>query len=174
MRDRCSLNRSSTRILMRALRTGVALAALCSLALIAAGCGSSKKTTTTTTAAKPAISKAQFLAQGNAICADGNRKLAVQQRALEKLVGNKPPTDAQVAAYVKTTFIPAIQAQIDRLRALGTPAGEESAVTHILDAAQSDLNSVKGNALLLVNDHPFASFARGAHPYGLKQCAKKA
>jgi hypothetical protein len=151
----------------------VALAATLAVGLVAAGCGSSSKSTAST-ATKPALSKAQFLAQGNAICAQGSRNLAVAQKALEKTVGNHVPTRAQITAYVNAAFAPSIQSQINGVRALGAPSGEQATITRMLDVAQTDLNHVKSNpALLTGNSPPFANFAQLAHPYGLTSCAAK-
>ena len=127
------------------------------------------------TATTPALTKAQFIAQGNAICTEGNQKQKVTQKALEKLVGNHAPTEAQIAAYLNGSFAPLIQTQIDRIKALGAPAGEQATVTSMLALAQTDLNKVKSNPKLLVSEsHPFGDFARTAHAYGLTACARGA
>jgi hypothetical protein len=152
----------------------LAAAAILAVVVLVAGCGSSKSTTSTA-AAKPALTKAQFLAQGNAICNAGNSTLAVAQKALEKAVGNAAPSAAQVAAYVNGVFVPSIQGQIEKIGALGAPAGEEAAVAHLLGQAQADLNQVKSKPTLLLGArNPFADFARAAHAYGLTACARKA
>ena len=148
-----------------------ALASLFAFGLLAAGCGSSKAKSSTATA--PAISKAQFLAEGNALCRQGQQRLESSRKGLENRFAHKEPTAAQVAAYVTTTFVPLIQFQINGLRALGAPAGEQAKVTSMLNVAQTDLDRVKSNPAALVR-HPFASFALLAHAYGLTSCAVKA
>jgi hypothetical protein len=149
----------------------ISLAAVLSVGLAAAGCGSSKKTATT-----PALTKAQFLAQGNAICTEGNQKSKALQTALEKLVGNKAPSAAQITGYVNGSFVPLIQMQIDRIKALGAPAGEQATVASMLALAQTDLDKVKSDPKLLLSEksNPFADFASSAHAYGLTACAKGA
>ncbi|HWY90838.1 MAG TPA: hypothetical protein VNY31_09230 [Solirubrobacteraceae bacterium] len=143
------------------------VAAMLVIALGAAGCGSSKKAATT-----PAISKAQLVAQGNAICAEGNQKLSIVQKSLEKTFANHAPSEAQIKLYVTTTFAPIIQSQIDRIKALGAPSGEQATVTGALALAQADLDKVKSNPkVLLGGTPPFATFARAAHAYGLTACA---
>jgi hypothetical protein len=145
--------------------------AVVAIGLVASGCGGSKHAASTA-AAKPALSKAQFVAEGNAVCTNGNQKLAATQRALEKTVGNHAPTQAQLTAYVDGVFAPLIQTQIDQLKALGAPAGEQATITNVLDVAQADLNKVKSNPTALT-ERSFASFARLAHPYGLTACARR-
>lgn len=132
------------------------------LGIGAAGCGSSDSTDTTTTA----ITKSAFVAQANAICTKGNK---VQSAAGAKL--GKNPSQAQFTAYTKDTVIPNIQGQIDSVRALGAPAGDEATVSHMLDLAQADLNKIKADPTLLQdNSDQFANFAKIAHPYGLTAC----
>ena len=126
----------------RAIAAAVAAALVCGL--LAAGCGSSSKTTASTATA-PTPTKPQFIAQANAICAAGNRALTASQKALERVIGNKPPSSAQVTTYVNSAFAPAIQSQLDGIKALGAPPGEEAKVASMLNLAQEDLNKVKAN-----------------------------
>jgi hypothetical protein len=145
----------------RSLTAVLAVAAMLVVAVGAAGCGSSSK---------PALTKAQLLAKGNAICTEGNNKLTGAQKTL-----GENPSKAQITTYVTGTFVPSIQGQIDAIRALGAPSGEEATVTHMLDVAQEDLNKVKSNPLLLASGPgTFANFAALAHPYGLTECARNA
>jgi hypothetical protein len=165
MLDRLRIKSSATSIdLSRPSRraAAIAIAVTVAVGLSVAGCGGSSTSSTAT-----ALSKPQFLAQGNAICAQGNQRLGAAQKAL----GNRP-SQAQIAAYVTGTFVPSIQSQIDGIRALGAPSGEQATVKTMLDIAQTDLNRVKGNpALLAGGSPPFADFAKLAHPYGLTACA---
>jgi hypothetical protein len=139
----------------------IAVAATLVLALVAVGCGSSSKSSTAASLSKP-----QLLAQGNAICAQGNQRLAASDRAL----GNQP-SQAQITTFVTSTFAPDIQSQIDGLRALSAPSGDQATVSKMLDVAQTDLNKIKSNPALLASGAGFAEFARLAHPYGLTACA---
>lgn len=145
------------------------LAAPVLAALVVAGCGSDNSSSSSSTATTPAITKAQFVAKANAICAKGNQ---VTDKAGASLSSH--PTPAQVAAVVKATFAPSVQAQIDQVRALGAPAGDEATVKKFLDDAQADLNRLKSDpSLLTQNQDTFADFGKLAHPYGLKECDKQ-
>ena len=139
----------------------IAVAAMLVLGLTAPGCGSSSKSSTT-----PTLSKSQFLAQGNAICAQGNQRLS----AADKALGNQPTT-AQITAFVTSAFAPDIQSQIDGLRGLSAPSGEQATISNMLGVAQTDLNKIKSNPALLASGAGFAEFAHLAHPYGLTACA---
>lgn len=164
LRRKCNLNRPDAP--PRYKPTGVvALAATFALALVVGGCGSSNSSTNKS-AATAALSKPQFLAQGNAICARGNQRLG----AADKALGNQPGK-AQITSFVASTFAPDIQSQIDGLRALGAPSSDQATVSNMLDTAQADLNKVKSNPALLASGSGFTDFAHLAHPYGLTACA---
>ena len=147
-------------------RLGVILGVVVTAALvttIAAGCGSSNSSSTTTTA----ISKSEFLTKANAICKQGSKTLTASQEAL-----GKNSSQAQINAYVTNTAVPNIQSQIDQVRALGAPAGDEAKVSSILALAQADLNKIKSDPSLFVGKtDQFANFAKVAHPYGMTSCA---
>jgi len=144
-------------------RTGTVLAAVLTAALAVAGCGSSSSSSSA-----PSITKAQFVAKANAICVAGN---AVTTKAAMKLGSN--PSAAQILAYTKGTLIPTIQGQINAIKALGAPKGDEATVSSFLALAQADLNKLKANPSLIIKGGPtlFHDFALKAHAYGLTKCA---
>ena len=145
-------------------RSGVAFAipVVLAVALVAAGCGSGGSGSSTTAA----LSKADFVAQANAICSNGNKATNAAGAQLHKGM-----SDAQMAAVVNKSFVPAVQSQIDAIKALGAPAGDESTVSRMLSLAQADLNEVKADPSLITKSSQFADFAKVAHPYGLTSCA---
>jgi hypothetical protein len=145
--------------------TAIAVATATLVGLVAAGCGSSSSSNSTSTAA---LTKAEFLVKGNAICKAGNK--VTNAAASKAFPNNAKPTEVQVAAYGRIVA-PLIQTQINGIRALGAPSGDESAVKGMLDTAQQDLDMVKSNPDLLVKGDVFANFAKVAHPYGLTSCA---
>ncbi len=132
------------------------------LGLGVAGCGgtSSAKSTPAT-----AITKAEFVAKANAICGKADPALSEATAKLASL-----HTEAQIATIVNGTYVPSIEAQITGIRALGTPTGDQAAVTSMLKLVQADLNRLKSDPPLVATD-VFADFAKVAHPYGLTACA---
>ncbi|MGH2967347.1 MAG: hypothetical protein ACRDMH_18465 [Solirubrobacterales bacterium] len=157
---------SSTR--QHGLTVGVAIVMALFLGFAAIGCGNSTSgSTSTTTTSTTAISKAQFLVKANAICTLGNKTL---NKVGAKLGNNS--SQAQITAAVRTAYVPSIQAQINGIRSLGAPSGDEATVTNMLNIAQADLNKIKADPTLLVGKQDqFANFAKIAHPYGLTRCA---
>jgi hypothetical protein len=144
-------------------------AGVLAVGLTAAGCGSSGGASTASTAAAvapPSITKAEFVKKANAICAKGN---AVNKAAGAKL--GAQPSEQQVTAFVKGTEAPAIQGQIDAIKALGAPAGDEKTVANILALAQGAVEKVKREPrIVTTGTDVFAAFAKLAHPYGLTAC----
>jgi hypothetical protein len=158
------------RVRSRSLRgvagCGVSLALV---AVLVAGCGSSSSSSSTA-AAKPPLTKAQFLAQGNAICTQGNKNLAGPEKAL-----GASPTEAQVAAFITGPFKTEVQRQITAIRALKAPTADEATVTRIFDLAQSELDHVTSDpkAFIRASVSPFKPFSTAAHAYGLTVCASE-
>ena len=144
------------------------------VALPFAACGdedSDHGTTTTTTA----LTKEQFVREANRICARTDDKLerASRQFFADAPSGEEAPPE-EIEEFGDKTVYPAIQDEIDRIRALGAPAGYEDQVKALLDAAQQGLDTLK--------DHPDQLARGGAAPafdeanklagnYGLDQCA---
>jgi hypothetical protein len=137
------------------------------LALIAAGCGGSDDTSTTSTAA--ALSEADFLTQGNAICAAGNKE--IDQAANDTFTGGKP-TAAQIEQFA-AVLVPSVQGQVDAIRALTPPADLADQVDTFLSDTEDALAQVKDDPSLLAasdNNGPFAAISDQANQIGLKEC----
>ncbi len=115
--------------------TRMLIAGMLIAGLGAAGCGGASHSTTTSTAAA-AISKEEFVAKANAICANSDPELSEGAAKLASL-----HSEAQIAAVVRGTYVPAIEAQIARIRTLGTPAGDQATVKSMLEMALADLGS---------------------------------
>jgi hypothetical protein len=155
------------RALVSARRGGLALVLV---AAGVAGCGSSSGSSSSSSAAATSaatISKSVFLAKANAICVKGN----AQSKAARAKLGASP-SEEQIVSFVRGTEVPAVQAQIDQIRALGAPAGDQATVKKMLDLAQQAVGRVKVvPTILTTGEDVFAPFAAIAHPYGLTSCA---
>ena len=159
-------------------RIPLALAALAAAgALFVAGCGGGDDSSSTTAssasgatgASGTALTTEEFLKQGNAICAAGNKD--TQQAAEQTFTGQKP-TQAQVEQFA-SVLVPSVQSQIDAISALTPPADLADQVSTFLDDAQSALAKVKADpSLLLANDSdgPFADVNAQAKQIGLDEC----
>jgi hypothetical protein len=134
------------------------------LVLAVAGCGGSSTSSTTSTA----LTKSEFLAQGNAICAKGNKTIS---QATKKF-GHKKPSQAQLNKFATQTLIPTIQQEINGVKALAPPTGDEAKVSAIVTSAQAALNRAKANPTILTGNgpSPFAATNKLAKSYGLTKC----
>jgi len=141
----------------------LSLLAVLALALVAAGCGSSSSDSTS-----DALTKADFIKQADAICTKGNKDITA---AAAKL-GNSP-SEPQIEEFASSTIVPGIQDELDQIRELTPPAGDESKVNDFLDAADEATNKVKDDpSLINASANPFADANKKAVAYGLKVCGQ--
>lgn len=143
-------------------------------ALLVAGCGSDSSTGDTTAS----ITKAEFVKQGNAICKEGNEEIEGEFEKFAKennLSEKKAPTEAQLEEAAEQFLIPAITRQVEGLRALGAPSGEEEKVNTLLDNAETALEEVEEDPSLLSgeNSEPFEDVNKEARAVGLTTCGEE-
>jgi hypothetical protein len=149
---------------------GLACVAIMSVGLVFAACGSNNNNTSTT-----ALTKAEFLKKGNAICKKGNQQInqASKTAFLSKGKPSGPPPKSAQVKFATDSLIPTIQGEIDGVKALGAPAGDEAQVKAITDSAQSALDKGKADPTLLLQSgkkNPFAKSNKLANAYGLTVC----
>jgi hypothetical protein len=143
------------------------------LAMVAAGCGSDSDDDSSTAS----LTKAQFVKQGNAICAAGNKKMEAQFETFAKehdLSEDKPPSDAQFAELADDVLVPGVTAQVEGLRELPAPSGEEDQVDEILSAAEGAIEETEDDPSAMADDKrdPFAQANKLANAYGLTSCGE--
>lgn len=156
----------------------VALLVCAAFTVAVAGCGGDDESSTTaieesgaTGAGGVALTEDQFLAQGNAICAAGNKEL--DQAANDTFSGGQP-TQAQIEQYAKEVLVPSVQGQIGAIGALTPPEDLADQVDSFLSEAQDALDEVEADPSLLAaseNDGPFAGVNATATEIGLTECA---
>ena len=151
---------------------GLAVAAILIVGLVLVACGSSNDNSTTSTTA--ALSKAAFLKQGNAICKKGNQQInqTANQTFTKKKYPNGPPPKSVQTKFATDTVIPNIQTQIDGVKALGAPTGDEAKVKAIVVSAQAALDKAKADPTILFKNStdPFAKSNKLTNAYGLTAC----
>lgn len=157
----------------------VAIAAGLIAGLVLAGCGGGDSSSTTGASGASgtqgaALSKSEFLAQGNAVCAKGNKEINAEAKKI--FTQGQAPSQATQEKFVTDTVIPNIQGQIDAIEALSPPSGDEGQVKAITDAAQSALDKAKADPSLLTDQgggqsDPFAEANKLGKAYGLDACA---
>jgi hypothetical protein len=152
------------------------LAAFAAISLIVAGCGGGGDSTDST-ASSSGLTKAEFLKQGNAICAKGEKELNEEFEKFaeeENLSENKPPTEAQLTKATEEFFLPIIKEQVEGIRGLSPPEGEEQQVDKVLSAAEDGIEKAEEDPASLANEKedPFAKANELANEYGLVKCGE--
>jgi hypothetical protein len=140
------------------------LAGVIAIAMIAAGCGSSSDTTAS-------LSKAEFLKQGNAICDAGNKEINAGFE--ETLPKGKQPSKAELDEAIETVLIPSVTKQVEEIRALGAPEGEEEAVEDFLAGAEEELEKGEEEPASLATGASFNKTNQEAKAIGLTSCAEE-
>ena len=154
----------------------VLLAALVALAVVAiAGCGSSSSSDSTESTAS--LSKAEFLKKGNAVCKEGNESINSEFEEFDKENNlsetAEPPKEVQEEA-VEQVLIPAINRQIEEVKALGTPEGDEGELAELISAEEGVVEEAEENPLLLFETTPKQKEANKlATDYGLTVCGEE-
>ena len=149
-------------------------AALAAVALIVTGCGSDNSTTDTTAS----LTKAEFLKQGNAICAAGNKEINTEfEKFFEENEFSKKnqPTQADFEEGAEEIVIPSIRNQIDELEELEAPEGEEEKYEALFENAEAQLEKGEEDPSLLTdeNNDLFAGVNKEAKALGLGSCAEE-
>ena len=125
----------------------------------AAGCGGEE-----------ALTKSEFLKQGNAICAKGGKQI---DAAAEKTFSKGEPSKKEITKFAEEDAIPNIDKQVSDLRELEPPKDDKDKVKKILDSADDALKKVKDDpAIFAAGKDPFADTNKLALDYGLKRCAE--
>ena len=147
--------------------------AIVAIAPVAAGCGEkdeSAATSTTTTA----LTKAQFLHDANKICkTQGDKVERASKQFFADAPANQEAPPKEIERFGEKTVYPAIQETIDRIKALGVPAGDEDEVTAYLDALQAGLDKLKQNPQQLAEGGSAPAFEHAdklAGDLGLDDC----
>jgi hypothetical protein len=139
-------------------RSGRAALALGAITLLMAGCGSSDDN-------DKALSKSDYLSQGNAICKKGNDTI---NAAGQKL--GESATKAQQTAFVTDTIVPAVETELKDLRALNAPEADADKLSSLYDQADAALDKIKATPALALAGDPFAAVNAKATAYGLTEC----
>jgi hypothetical protein len=137
--------------------TGMALMVV---ALIA-GCGGSSD---------DGPSKSEFLTKANAICTKGTEE--INAATSEQFGPDGPTTEEDSAQFITETVVPSIQSQVDQIKALDPPSGDEDQIAAITDGAEAAIAQVNEDpSLASSGTSPFAESDKLATEYGLTECA---
>jgi hypothetical protein len=169
---------------------GVGAAVICAMVagLFAAGCGgsgaaagSSAKTASSDpgnsgTEAKTAtvsLTKEKYIRQSEAICEKADEK---QNSELKAYLKKNPKSQSSKAGQEKTIVtigLPPIEAEVEELKELGPPHGEEAQIGEIIEGIEAAVKKAEEEPgrLLTSSGDPFKQVGELASKYGFKACA---
>ncbi len=158
------------------------IVAALAIVVLVAGCGggsdsgdsSAADTSSPEKSTGPALTKAEFIKQGDEICTTTEAEVAAEVLIYSEDNGfdeAEGPTEEQEEGLVTEVVLPGFQALAGELAELGPPEGEEAQVEEIIDGieevvadGEADPGSVIGT------DDPFADINEKATEFGFKVC----
>ncbi len=154
----------------------VLLAGILAGSLLVVGCGSGGDNGESSESTA-SLSKAQFLKQGNAICEEGSKSINAEFEEFSKennLSETKEPPKPVHEEAVEEILIPAISSQIEEVKALGTPEGDEGELEKLLTAEEEVLEEAEENPTSLFETSAKQKEANKlASEYGLTACGEE-
>jgi hypothetical protein len=144
----------------------IGVAAVGMIALVAAGCGGDDDEETTTAA----LGKQEFIAQGDEICAKADKQL---DQAGRETLGKGKPSQQEFEQFATENLVPNIQGQIDAVRALGIPEGDEEQINATLDDAQEAVDGLEQDPSQLEDGPAGRQLEQAGNElkqYGFKKC----
>jgi hypothetical protein len=155
---------------MRRVLTGGSLClVVIGMAVALTACGSSSSDSST------ALTKAEFLKQGNAICRRGNKEIGEAAEKEFPHSGGKP-NEAKLEQFANQRIIPNIESQVQGISDLPAPEGDAAQVEAIVEAAEASIEKAKEDPSLMIDEggeDPFAKPDELATEYGLTACASE-
>jgi hypothetical protein len=152
----------------------LAIAAL-ALGLLMAGCGGDDSNGSGQIAIEgSSLSKQQFIEKADAIC---QRRIAEAHEDFEAFVkrtklSSAPPSKLKKLGneVAETVIAPPLERQIDEIREIGAPVGDENRVAAILTVIEEALEEGKAEPSEIISGAVFSRSGILARKYGLAVC----
>jgi hypothetical protein len=153
-------------------RGPIALIIVVVATVLFAGCGGDDSSSSANS-----ISKEEFIAKANAVCKRSNKRMEVAfAKFLKANRDIKKPTDPALQQLVGDVMVPSIKREIEELRALGIPDGDEEKVEAMVSALEEGLETAEDNPKVVTStssDTIFGIASRIASEYGLETCGSR-
>lgn len=114
-----------------------------------------------------APTKEEYIAEADAICKEADDGVAA---SIESTYGIGTPSAQEVQMIIEEELLPSVEGQLEDLRSLTPPDGDEEAVNDIYEALDRDIQAVKEDPAIAVEANAFVESSRLAHEYGLTDC----
>jgi hypothetical protein len=152
----------------------VVVAGLFAVTALIAGCGSGDDESSTSTSS---LTKAEFIKQADSICTQGNKDINTGFEEFSKendLDETKEPPKPVQEEAIETILIPAINRQIEEVRALGTPEGDDGQLEEVLTSEEEAIAEGEDDPLKLFETTAKQREAnKMARDYGLTVCGSE-
>lgn len=154
---------------MRRVLSRCAACAAPLLVFLAPGCGGGDEpeagTTTNAAATKP-----EFLARADEICLSIETQIEAAGDDLFNAPGRPDP--AEVREFAFDVAIPKLREEVEAIRTLGVPPGDEQPIEEILAATELGVEQIRRDPQILVSSAPPALREAGrlARRYGSREC----
>lgn len=148
-------------------RVALALVPLMAVAVVSIGCGGDSGSESTTAGGETALTKEEWIARADAICAPGQQKIS---QAVNDLYRGPTPSQADLDQYAKDVLAATVQGDIDKIGQLPVPQGNEEQIDRILQAARDGVDQLEAEGLDRSGGGPFIEANLLAQHYGLKTC----
>ena len=152
------------------MRGRLSRAVLLALALVpAAGCGGDSEREVAS-GSPGAPTKSQFLERADEICLSYESQ--IEAAGDELFSGGRRPSAAEAREFAAGVAIPKLREEIEAIRALGVPEGDERPVEAILAAAARGVEQIRRDPEVLIGAAPPALREAGrlARRYGSREC----
>jgi hypothetical protein len=138
-------------------------AAVLATGLIAAGCGGDDDDG----GGGESITKEEFIAEADAICREDGESI--------EQAGQDIQTEADVEDFILNTIVPTLREEVEQIRDLGAPAGDEDQINAMLDAVDEGLDEIEDDPSAATNTaaNPLNEASRLAQDYGLQVCGRQ-
>ena len=122
-------------------------AAALAIGLIAAGCGD-EDDGDGDGGGEP-LTKQEFIARADQICKQSDQEIEQQAR---ELFGKGRPSTALQEQFATEVLVPEVQSQVDGIRELTPPEGDEETINGILDKADEGIAQIEADPSIVGSD----------------------
>ncbi|HEU4463219.1 MAG TPA: hypothetical protein VFR75_11565 [Solirubrobacterales bacterium] len=154
---------------MSKLLTAAAAAAV--LVMLIAGCGGGDETTDETVA----LTKTEFIKQGDAICKKGNdqSEKEAEEFAEENDFTLEKASDEQLEEAVSEVLAPNLNQQAEELDGLGAPEGDEEQVEEIIVSLEGAADEIEDDPKIVFDGEVLKEPSEMAEDYGFEVCGEE-
>jgi hypothetical protein len=137
----------------------LSLAALLAATMLIAACGADDSSD------EPAPTKTEYIAEADQICADDQETIQAAVADVDQDLSNPDTQDA-----ITNDVLPVYQEQLDKLRGLTPPEGEEEATEELYNSLEEALTAIEEDPTAIGDPDTFADANEQANEFGLEVC----